>query len=127
MKRNVTDRLLVIIPVVHGLVVMLAPSLASAQPLQPPGQKPPVPVKKPIAPPVKVNPEAERLIKVATLRTNDGSADKVRRTFKTAKIPVMVMGQLMYGVLVKKKDRDRAIRLLKADSKKQHYWIQFNS
>ena len=83
-------------------------------------------MKKRIAPPVKVNPEAERLIKVATLHVNDGSADKVRRTFKTAKIPVMVMGQLMYGVLVKKKDRERAIRLLKTDSKKQHYWIQFN-
>ena len=64
------------------------------------------------------------MVSIATIRVGDGSAEKVRKTFKADKIPVMVLGSKMYGVLVRQKDHDRALKLLKTDSKKQHYWIE---
>ena len=70
--------------------------------------------------------DPEKLVKVATIRTTDGSADKVRKTLNVANIPVMVMGSRMYGVIVRKKYHDRALNILKADSRKQHYWIQLD-
>ncbi|MCW3097466.1 MAG: hypothetical protein JWL77_3084 [Chthonomonadaceae bacterium] len=68
----------------------------------------------------------EKLVNVATIRVKDGSADKVRKTLKAVKIPVLVMGSRYYGVLVRQKDHDRALNILKVDARKQHYWIQLN-
>jgi hypothetical protein len=68
----------------------------------------------------------EKLVNVATIRVKDGSADKVRKTLKAVKIPVLVMGSRYYGVLVRQKDKVRALRVLKADARKQLYWIRFN-
>lgn len=124
-KRKRTYSVPGFLALIGSVVALISHGLAGAQP-QPPAKKTPFPGKKPAALKPKANPDAERLVKVATLQINDGAAARVRETFKTAKIPVMVMGQRMYGVLVKKKDRDRAIRLLKADAKKQRYWVQFH-
>lgn len=108
-----------------GFIALLSQSVICAAPRQT-RQKPSVSAKKPV--PLKPGSKADpdQLIKVATMHVNDGAAAKVHSTFKEAKIPVMVMGQRLYGVLVKRKDRDRAVRLLKASSKKLHYWVQFD-
>ena len=83
----------------------------------------PPPVKRTV-PPKSDRAASEKLVNVATIHISDGSAAKVRKTFRAAKIPVLVMGSKNYGVLVREKDHDRALRILKADAKKQHYWIR---
>ena len=72
----------------------------------------------------KINPE--QLVNVATIHVADGSPGRVRETLAAAQIFAMVMGAKTYGVLVRQKDHDRAISILKADAKKQHYWIHIN-
>jgi len=119
-KLKTIQRDTILISAMISIVASGIPREAGAQSRLPKSTKA-VPTNVPIK---QKTADGEKMVGIATIHVGDGSADKIRKTFKAAKIPVMVLGSKMYGVLVRQKDHDRALKLLKADSTKQHYWIK---
>jgi len=124
MKRYTIYRNTVLLPAAICILATFSRYDIAAQGKPSKPDRPKLPAAKRNVTSKRDNANAEKLVNVATLHINDGSAAKVRKTLKAAKIPVLVMGAKSYGVLVREKDHDRALSILKADSKKQHYWIR---
>ena len=67
----------------------------------------------------------ESFIHVAAINADMKGATHVETVLKDNGIPSTIEGSVAYGVSVPSNQKEKATRILKADSKKLGYWIKF--